>query len=169
MCFTIRPAQPDDMEFILQSDYMVTFESLNAHDQERIPLSRIQDLVATEDFRVISNDLSRVLIGEMSGIPCGLIWFGEKDHHLSGETEGWIYLLRVSEDFRGAGIGRALIDAVIEIFAARKTRSVGLMVSSHNEGAIRLYEKMGFSDETKIMRVYPAEVARQDKSVPKHS
>jgi ribosomal protein S18 acetylase RimI-like enzyme len=146
------------MEFILESDYLVTFESLNAHDQERIPLSRIQELVTTEDFGLISSDLSRVLIAEIDGIKCGLIWFGERDHHLSGELEGWIYLLRVSEEFRGAGIGQALIDAVVKYFDERATRSIGLMVSTHNMGAIRLYEKLGFIEEAKVMRIYPAEI-----------
>lgn len=155
MSLIIRPSQPDDMDFILQSDYLVTFESLNAHDQERIPLSRIQDLVTTEDYELISADLSRVLVAEIDGDRCGLIWFGERDHHLSGETEGWIYLLRVSEEYRGAGIGQALIDAVVQIFHKKGTRSIGLMVSSHNLGAIKLYEKLGFVDEAKVMRIYP--------------
>ena len=53
--------------------------------------------------------------------------------------------LFVDPGARGAGLGRALIDATLDRARARGCRRVELDVNEANDSAIRLYESAGFS------------------------
>ena len=46
--------------------------------------------------------------------------------------------------YRGRGIGRALMDAMIESLRARAIRIIELHVYEHNAAAIGLYRSLGF-------------------------
>ena len=46
---------------------------------------------------------------------------------------------------RQRGIGRLLVNAVVEWAGGRNARSLLLMVTSNNESAIRFYERLGFA------------------------
>jgi GNAT superfamily N-acetyltransferase len=53
--------------------------------------------------------------------------------------------LFVEENARGAGLGRALVQATLERARARGCRRAELDVNERNESALRLYEAFGFS------------------------
>ena len=55
--------------------------------------------------------------------------------------------LFVLESARGTGVGRALLDAVIERARLRGCRRVELDVNDHNEAALALYRSAGFSND----------------------
>ena len=59
---------------------------------------------------------------------------------------GHLYAMWVAPDARGAGIGRALVDAVTAWVEARGCNSLALSVTETNEGARRFYEACGFAD-----------------------
>ena len=56
----------------------------------------------------------------------------------------WLEDLYVRDDARGAGLGRALTEAVMERAAGRGCRRVELDVNSENTAALRLYRSLGF-------------------------
>jgi ribosomal protein S18 acetylase RimI-like enzyme len=56
----------------------------------------------------------------------------------------WLEDLFVSEAARGAGLGRALVEAVVERARARGCRRVELDVNSENPAAQALYRSLGF-------------------------
>ena len=56
----------------------------------------------------------------------------------------WLEDLYVAEAGRGAGLGRALTEAVIERAAARGCRRVELDVNTENPVAMALYRSLGF-------------------------
>lgn len=64
----------------------------------------------------------------------------------------------VDPAFRRAGVGKALIDAVVEWNRSRGVREVLLMVTSVNEGAIAFYERLGFA-KTGVTTEYPNDPA----------
>ena len=67
----------------------------------------------------------------------------------TGVEDCWLEDLYVSDDARGSGLGRALVEACMERARARGCRRIELDVNESNEHAIRLYVKCGFSVEPK--------------------
>jgi ribosomal protein S18 acetylase RimI-like enzyme len=53
-------------------------------------------------------------------------------------------IIDISDGYRGAGLGRKLIDAYLEQLKGMNIRGVHLETTSHNEAASHLYEKIGF-------------------------
>ncbi len=76
--------------------------------------------------------------GNLLGIAGFFVQQGQKEAH-----KGALWGMYVRPDARGAGIGRRLVEAVIE-HARRDVELVQLTVVSGNEPARRLYAKLGF-------------------------
>ena len=64
--------------------------------------------------------------------------------------QGWISEVAVGEAAAGRGLGAALVTAAARALAARGARSVGLSVRSTNEGALRLYRRLGFDGDWEV-------------------
>lgn len=60
-----------------------------------------------------------------------------------GKTTDRILEIGLLEEYRGLGIGREILEAVIEN-ALKKGKSVCLQVAWFNQGAYGFYEKLGF-------------------------
>jgi diamine N-acetyltransferase len=58
----------------------------------------------------------------------------------------WIGGLVVDADRQGAGIGRAVVESVVERARGQGRSSVALSVSPENGAARRLYDRLGFDD-----------------------
>lgn len=84
-------------------------------------------------------DLSRSRVAEGLGI-CNL--------GVRGDV-GWIGGIGVAKEYRGKGIGRKLMDAVLEVAPP----TVELEVIEQNERAIKLYESLGFAP-TRMLEVW---------------
>jgi ribosomal protein S18 acetylase RimI-like enzyme len=73
-------------------------------------------------------------------------WFTHKEI-------GWISDVYVKQEFRQNGVAKSLIEQSLVEFKHLGYDDVRLNVFSFNEKAIRLYEKLGFKDVSKFMRV----------------
>lgn len=82
---------------------------------------RFRDLVATSGGRVV-------------GVACLEPW----------DDKGWLSKLFVDPDARGRGVGRLLLQAVVDEARAQGMREIGLTTRTVFESAIRLYETFGF-------------------------
>jgi RimJ/RimL family protein N-acetyltransferase len=58
----------------------------------------------------------------------------------------------VAADWRGRGVGTALVAAAIEWARARRLHKLALSVFPHNEAAIALYRKFGFVEEGRLVQ-----------------
>ena len=58
----------------------------------------------------------------------------------------------VASEWRGRGVGSALIEAAIECARERGLHKLSLSVFAHNTAAIALYHKFGFVDEGRRIR-----------------
>jgi ribosomal protein S18 acetylase RimI-like enzyme len=58
--------------------------------------------------------------------------------------KGFIYSVYVEAAFRGAGLATALVEAAIGLAREAKLRFVSLNVAVGNDGARRIYERLGF-------------------------
>jgi ribosomal protein S18 acetylase RimI-like enzyme len=82
---------------------------------------------------------------------CGMVFsFAEELDPLRAQ----VVSMWVAPEVRREGVGRRLIEAVVEWARGREMRDVKLMVTSVNHGAIAFYEELGFRMTGK-MEVYP--------------
>lgn len=70
-------------------------------------------------------------------------------------TKCWIEDMVVSNDYRKLGIGRLLMQAILEA-APKETRSINLTSKPDRESAHRLYAELGFKTrDTVVFRLMP--------------
>jgi RimJ/RimL family protein N-acetyltransferase len=91
--------------------------------------------------RAASWDLERTFVAEAAGDVVGLIFVIE-----SGFGFGEIGMM-VAADWRGQGVGTALVAAAIDWARARGLHKLTLSVFPQNEAAIALYRKFEFVEE----------------------
>ncbi|MHC4957916.1 MAG: GNAT family N-acetyltransferase [Planctomycetota bacterium] len=74
--------------------------------------------------------------------PVGSLWFEEQ----MSESPPRLYIFDVGVDpaHRGKGYGTAALRAIEDEARARGAEQVMLAVFHHNEGAVRLYERLGY-------------------------
>ena len=85
-------------------------------------------------------------------------WLAEHDGELGGVCltwkEGWVKDIAVTDEWRGKGLGKAILLYALGEHRRRGTPLVGLKVDAVNpSGAIQLYERVGFR-VAKRLRVY---------------
>jgi ribosomal-protein-alanine N-acetyltransferase len=95
--------------------------------------------------------------------PSAALLVAETDDELTGYSVMWFAAdegelgdIAVVPERRGEGIGRRLLRESISVAVSRRTRSLYLEVRESNDGARRLYEKVGFS-VVEVRKQYYAE------------
>ena len=86
-----------------------------------------------------------ILAARDAGGVVGTVMAGYDGHR------GWLYYVAVAPEQRGAGLGRALVDAAEQWLAAQGARVIRLMVRAENEAVTRFYETLGYEDGKMIV------------------
>jgi GNAT superfamily N-acetyltransferase len=81
-------------------------------------------------------------VGAEDGSDVGILWVGTERR----PGQAFIYDIEMAESRRGEGFGTATLLALEDWCRANGISSVGLHVFGHNEGAWRLYKRMGYSE-----------------------
>ncbi|WP_297499116.1 ribosomal protein S18-alanine N-acetyltransferase [Thermococcus sp.] len=97
----------------------------------------------------LENNPDTFLVAEYNGKAIGYVMA-----YLRPDWEGHIMSIAVDKDYRGNGIGSALLTEAIERLIKKGARYIGLEVRVSNEGAIRLYERFGFKKVKRIIGYY---------------
>jgi len=79
-----------------------------------------------------------------------------------GAGEAHILTLVVYAFSRGKGLGKIMLDHLLQLARARKVHSVLLEVRPSNKVAIQLYHKLGFNEVGIRPNYYPSEHGRED-------
>ena len=87
--------------------------------------------------------------------PAGFIGFRFRRRLNHATFEGWVSDLFVREQFRGRGVGRALLGAAIAEWRLRGGHQVMLEVGSERAAARALYEAAGFVNQGKYFEIAP--------------
>jgi RimJ/RimL family protein N-acetyltransferase len=129
-------------------------------DDDRLALAQIfatvaeeRDGIATEppvdvEARAARWTLDGDFLAEVDGEPIGSIHV-ERSRHGFGEIG-----MAVLKEWRGRGVGSALLAAAIEWARAEGLHKLSLTVFPHNEPAIALYRKFGFVEEGRLVKQY---------------
>ena len=97
-----------------------------------------------------SSDGSAIFLAMDGDAGCGMICAFEEE----GRQRAQLISMWVDPGFRRAGVGKLLIEAVVDWVHSRGVRELKLMVTSVNEGAIAFYRRLGFQMTGKT-GVYP--------------
>lgn len=129
------------------------FEIRPARDADRLPLAELfaavaaeRDAIATEPpvdvvARAAAWDVDGTLVAVADGEVVGQL-------HLDASPFGFGELgMAVARDWRGRGVGSALVAAAIERARELGLHKLSLGVWPHNAAAIALYRKFGFVEE----------------------
>ncbi len=90
-------------------------------------------------------DLRASRIAYADGDPVGVALLGIR------EKRGWIGGVGVRPDCRGKGIGRKLMEGVLEAARGRGLETVTLEVIDGNKNAHELYRKLGFAETRRLL------------------
>ena len=89
------------------------------------------------------------------GTPCGMVGSFLDEHD---PTRADLISMWTADTHRNQGIGRTLVEAVVDWARQRGAGTVLLMVTSNNKSAIAFYERLGFS-KTGRTEPYPNDAA----------
>ena len=104
--------------------------------------------------RLEPRDDVHLLVAELSGKVVGFAELVRSPAHPRHAHVAELNMVCTHPDFGGRGVGRALMEAVIELADNwLNVRRLGLIVFADNEHAIGLYEKLGFEHEG-VMREF---------------
>lgn len=96
-------------------------------------------------------------------------WTCEHDGQLVGYAvlmlvldEAHLLNISIARQFQGLGLGRDLLEHVIDIVRGHGAQMMFLEVRPSNKSAIALYEKIGFNEFSVRKGYYPAAKGRED-------
>jgi len=79
------------------------------------------------------------------------LWIGNAVDQLKGSRHTHIFLLYVAPEHRRKGIGTALMHHAEDWARARGDRQISLQVFLSNQGAVNLYQQLGYQTESLLM------------------
>lgn len=82
------------------------------------------------------------VVNEKTKEKVGMVWYADAEKPLTDML--WIYDIEIDAKWRGKGYGTAVMKLVEEKARELGKSRVGLQVFGHNEGARKLYERLGY-------------------------
>ena len=143
--FSIRTPVETDAVPVLEYARVLLEEGIGSvTTPEEFTLTVEEETKWIADYAANPNAL--VLLAEHEGAPIGLLNFLPSDRKRL--SHGGTFGITVLREFRGQGVGRALIEQLLAWARANPgVTRVGLSVLSDNEPAIVLYRKLDFIEE----------------------
>jgi GNAT superfamily N-acetyltransferase len=94
-----------------------------------------------------SGKRSRTYLARDTAGPCGIAggFFDQDDLHRAHLVSMW-----VAPTYRRLGIGAQLVNAIVDWVRAEGARTLRLIVTSNNDGAIEFYQNLGFTITAQI-------------------
>jgi len=138
----VRELKKGDEEAIKRIAFS-SFKLDHFHNDPKMPKRKASELFEkwVESYFDTERQKRALLIAEHEDVIAGFITC--KVIELKGWSYGVIDLIAVSEEFRGRGVGKALVKGALT-WLARYTSSVYVGTQASNIAAVRLYEGAGF-------------------------
>ncbi len=148
----IRPARTSDAAEITRRMARVVKEGIYLEEEpDTLPTGREQE----KEIQKIREDGGLYAVAEVDGKIAGVAMLRrgplEMNRHVA-KFRMWLV-----PGYRGLGLGKRLMEYVIDGARARGVEKISLDVFSNNERAIGLYKKYGFQVEGRLKRQYVLE------------
>ena len=145
----IRPMVPGDRAFILSlASRLETVGMPPWRDPEQMHAFHQHYAEATVNASALHE---AVFIAESDEELLGVVHVMESSSGLTGERQGYVATLAVTEASAGQGVGRALMEAAEAWCRERGLTVIALDVFAQNSGARAFYERLGYLEETLTM------------------
>lgn len=151
----IRDGLPSDVPPMLT----ILKEVAQMHERERADIFKESTHHPVEDGlrEAMEGGNTKAIVAERDGGMVGVLLLrvrAVEDHpSLRDGKTLWVDDLCVAEEYRGRGIGGALMDAAMELARREGAHRVELNVWAFNEGAIRFYQRYGMKTQRMIMEL----------------
>ncbi len=149
----IRKYKPEDAEQVM----MLWLEFIQ--DKEGSDLNIIATQENAEKWmkfveKILDSKKGNLIVSIMGNNLVGYAFYAWSTSSLETKLKkGIIYDLYVKPQFRNRGIGSALLESALRDLNEHGCEIVQLTVISENTKAIKLYEKFGFEETVKVMRL----------------
>ncbi len=151
----IRKASAEDAPLILSF-----IRELAEYEREPGAVRATEDDLIKDGFS--ANPKFRVIIGESDGKPAGMAFFFH--HYSTWQGRQGIFLedFFVRPEFRGKGVGKALMVHLAQIALAEKCYGMRWEVLDWNTTAIDIYGKLGarFREHQRVMQITGEDLKR---------
>jgi ribosomal protein S18 acetylase RimI-like enzyme len=97
--------------------------------------------------KLIGSEHTEYLLGATDGAPVAVAQVRYRHSVWTSADDCWLEDLYVEDAARGAGLGRAMVEAVLARAQERACRRVELDVDDANTPARALYESLGFAEK----------------------
>lgn len=104
------------------------------------------EVTAEQAGRFLATPTHHLLLAYEDDSPAGFVSGIEMAHPDKG-IEMFLYELNVSPDFRGRGLGRALVEAMVETARERGCYGMWVLADHDNEAALAAYRGSGTGNE----------------------
>lgn len=140
---------PLDRSLLLQ--FMATTYAELTPDQDQTHLAVTLDNHLASDTPIwwiwVTTEADEVAVEE----PVGCIWVGNAVDQRQGDRHAYVLLLYVDPAHRRRGLATVLLQRAHQWAVSRGDRQIALQVFSHNQPALRLYEKLGYITQSMLM------------------
>lgn len=153
----VRNARPEDLPAILR-----LIEELGETDSPG-PAATVEHARSALEHPALL-----ILVAEEGGAVIGFLSATVRPNLYHGADAGHVDELVVERSIRARGVGTALLQEFLERMRARGAAEVSIGVLPENEGAARLYRRLGFTEEVRLLEQHfstpiPPEKPKDDR------
>lgn len=149
----LKPMNEEELQAFLEyliPDYAKEKVEAGVWKAEEAPHLSREAILRLLPEGLATKDQYLYMIEEEGGSPIGFIWL----YVDQGKQEAFLYEISLYEEWRGRGLGKAVMAAMEQQAKELGAKSVGLHVFGHNQRALRLYEKSGYQATDINMKKY---------------
>lgn len=151
--YTLNEACRNDMSYVIGCVKGCILSSVPESEAE------LSDLWISDILRICENGIYErfmsdevFILRDEYGINLGMLWMGVSKDEFTCDDTGYLLGIYVEKGLRGRGFGKALMDSAEEWCRKKGFLSLTLNVGAANTKALALYDSLGYTPRTTVLR-----------------